>query len=90
LYGHERIPENWYRRPVDYDLVELNVDVVDYVMRHPELANIGGNLGTVNSFAGVDLENLTGGVINESMLLEDNNLICVSLPGPYCLITEFC
>ncbi len=39
-YGHERIPENWYRRPVDYGLVELNLDVLEYVRRHPVLVSL--------------------------------------------------
>lgn len=40
------------------------------------LQSIGGNLGAVNSFAGVDLSNLTGGVLNAANLLEGNNLLC--------------
>jgi hypothetical protein len=35
--GHETIPQNWYRTPVDYGLVPLNVDMVSWVMVHPEL-----------------------------------------------------
>lgn len=38
--------------------------------------SIGGNLGKVNSFAGVDLSDLTGGVFNLANLLEGNNLLC--------------
>ncbi|EFX06375.1 putative oxidase [Grosmannia clavigera kw1407] len=74
--GHERIPENWYRRPVDYGLVELNLDIVALILKYPQLASIGGNVGTVNSFAGVDLGDLTGGVLNAAKLLEGNNLLC--------------
>ncbi|RDW64410.1 uncharacterized protein DSM5745_09821 [Aspergillus mulundensis] len=57
--GHERIPENWHRRPVDYGLLDLNVDLLGWAMKYPELASIGGNTGTINSFTGVDLSNLT-------------------------------
>lgn len=39
--------------------------------------SIGGNLGEVDSFAGVDLSDLTGGVFNLTNLLEDNNLLCL-------------
>ncbi|KAJ4312889.1 hypothetical protein N0V84_009698 [Fusarium piperis] len=74
--GWERIPENWYRRPVDYGLVELNIDVLALGAKHPELISIGGNLGEVNSYAGVDLSDLTGGVLNLTKLLEGNNLLC--------------
>ena len=39
-------------------------------------SSIGGNTGTVNSFAGLDLGDLTGGVFNLATLLENNNLLC--------------
>jgi hypothetical protein len=35
--GHETIPENWYRKPVEYGLVPLNMDLVGWVMEHPVL-----------------------------------------------------
>lgn len=35
--GHERIPENWYRRPVDYGIVDLNLDVLDFILKDPRL-----------------------------------------------------
>src|SRR5205823_9256196 len=38
--------------------------------------SIGGNTGTVNSFTGLDLSNITGGVLNTATLLEKNNLLC--------------
>ncbi|KAK2000999.1 oxidase [Colletotrichum falcatum] len=74
--GWERIPENWYRMPVDYTLVQLNLDLVALIAKHPKLGSIGGNMGGVNSFAGVDLGDLTGGVMNLAKLLEGNNLLC--------------
>lgn len=33
-------------------------------------------MGSVNSFAGVDLGDVTGGVLNAEKLLEGNNLLC--------------
>lgn len=48
-------------------------------MAHPVLGSIGGNLGKVNSFAGVNMGDFTGGVLNSASLLEGNNLICFSL-----------
>lgn len=77
--GWERIPENWYRFAGEYGLISLNLDIVNWATKHPQLANIGGNLGEVNSFAGVDLTNITGGVLNAVSLLEGNNLICFTL-----------
>jgi hypothetical protein len=38
--------------------------------------SIGGNTGTPNSFTGIDITNLTGGVFNAATLLESNNLMC--------------
>ncbi|KAI1746960.1 Chloroperoxidase [Xylaria castorea] len=77
--GHERIPENWYRRTVDYSLVDYNLDLVAWAVKYPVLLSIGGNQGEVNTFAGVDIADLTGGVLNAATLLEGNNLICFAL-----------
>ncbi len=77
--GSERIPENWFRFHGEYTLAKLNVDLVSWVRKHPRLASIGGNLGEVNSFSGVDWADLTGGAINAATLLEGNNLVCFSL-----------
>jgi hypothetical protein len=35
--GWERIPENWYKTPVDYGLISLNLDVIDFILKYPEL-----------------------------------------------------
>lgn len=40
------------------------------------MVRIGGNTGTTNSFAGVDLGNLTGGVYTSANLFQGNNLGC--------------
>jgi hypothetical protein len=40
--------------------------------------SIGGNTGTVNSFTGVDVADLTGGLLNAATLLEGNNLLCLA------------
>jgi len=78
-HGWERIPENWYRRPIDYGLVGMNLDLVRMIVEYPVLASIGGNMGKTDSFAGVDLGDISGGVLNTPMLLEDNNLLCFAL-----------
>lgn len=49
--GHERIPENWYKSTIPYGLVDLNLDVVHFVLRHPIFGSVGGNVGEVNSCA---------------------------------------
>lgn len=77
--GHERIPENWYKRGLDYTLVQLNLDVVTFVLKYPVFGSIGGNTGKVNSFTGVDLSNPVGGILSGINLLEANNLLCFVL-----------
>ncbi|KAM0714459.1 hypothetical protein Q7P37_010246 [Cladosporium fusiforme] len=77
--GHEQIPSNWYHTHVDYGLVQLNLDTVAMIAQYPELGSIGGNVGKVNSFTGVNLDNILGGVLNATQLLESNNLLCFVL-----------
>ncbi|EXJ56351.1 uncharacterized protein A1O5_12618 [Cladophialophora psammophila CBS 110553] len=74
--GWERIPNNWYKTPVDYGLVQLNLDLVKWFVQYPQLASIGGNTGTVNSFTLLDIRDLSGGLLNAATLLEGNNLLC--------------
>ncbi|KAI4157730.1 MAG: hypothetical protein LQ342_008048 [Letrouitia transgressa] len=76
--GYERIPENWYTRAEGdpYDTMFFDRDFSTLVMEHPELLAFGGNTGTVNSFAGLNVGNLTGGLYNSGTLLQGNNLMC--------------
>ena len=59
--GAERIPENWYKRAPDdlYEAPFSAADILTIVSQHPELAALGGNTGTVNSFTGLSVTNLT-------------------------------
>ena len=79
--GHERFPENWYKRnPVDYYTIPyLELDTVAMGLAHPEFLAVGGNTGTPNSFVGIQPEDLTGGVFNGATLLKGNNLFCYAL-----------
>lgn len=77
--GHERIPENWYKTTIDYGLMQLNLDVVYFITKYPHFASVGGNVGTVNSFTGVDLADPAGGILNGLDLLKSNNLLCFVL-----------
>ncbi|KAF7196971.1 Dothistromin biosynthesis peroxidase dotB [Pseudocercospora fuligena] len=76
--GMERIPENWYRRPssAQYSLADVFLDLLAGAQQYPDTLRIGGNTGTTNSFTGVDVGNLTGGVFNGASLFQDNNLAC--------------
>lgn len=46
---------------------------------YPGILEFGGNTGKVNTFTGVDLSDLTGGVYNAKTLLQGNNLACFFL-----------
>lgn len=35
--GHETFPKNWFRKSSDYGLASLNLDIVSWVLRYPEL-----------------------------------------------------
>lgn len=78
-WGHERIPENWFPRQTPYTIPDFNAAEAALLLKQPELLSVGGNTGTVNSFAGIDLDDLTGGVFNAANLLEGNNLVCFAL-----------
>jgi hypothetical protein len=46
---------------------------IEWLLTH---MSIGGNTETVNSFTGVNFEDLTGGILNAETLLEGNNFLC--------------
>ncbi|ORY70187.1 uncharacterized protein BCR38DRAFT_332499 [Pseudomassariella vexata] len=79
--GWERIPENWYKRPTDNDfsIPDFLLDVVEHAAYYPRLLSFGGNTGKPNTFVGVDVADLTGGVFNSATLLNGNNLECFVL-----------
>ncbi|KAJ6461290.1 hypothetical protein DFH09DRAFT_1348073 [Mycena vulgaris] len=65
--GHERIPENWYRRPKDFTHLEAapQIEALGAADRRTLLP--GGNMGEVNTFTPMDLAALTGGVLQLAM-----------------------
>ncbi|KAF2821658.1 Cloroperoxidase [Ophiobolus disseminans] len=78
VQGTERIPDNWYRRALEYpyDTPYFLADAVAAAGLHPKFLNIGGNTGTTNSFTPVDVTDLTGGVFKTGTLLQGNNFAC--------------
>ncbi|KAG9125084.1 hypothetical protein FRC07_009049 [Ceratobasidium sp. 392] len=76
--GHERIPDNWYRREIgnDYTIIGIASDIIDVLKHVPEAVRVGGNTGKPNSFTGIDLAHLSDGLYNPTNLLEGNNLAC--------------
>lgn len=78
--GYERIPYNWYRRPLgpqnEYHSLYFAQDLVVLAQTTPGVVAVGGNTGTVNSFTGVNLADITGGVYNTQDLLNPQKFVC--------------
>jgi hypothetical protein len=76
--GYERIPLNFYKRAIgnEYTIPLFIEDTFSFASKFPEMFSIGGNTGEVDSYAALDLGNLTGGIYNSADLLERNNLWC--------------
>lgn len=76
--GWERIPDNWYRRPIgdDYSIPAFLVDVLNHGIKYPPLLIPGGSTGQKGKFVPLNLNNLTGGVFDTATLLQGNNAIC--------------
>jgi hypothetical protein len=72
-YGHERIPNNWYRRADDdaWTFVDIGISTAQQCASYPYNCAVGGNTGTVNSLSSVDLGDITGGFINSVTDLSD-------------------
>ena len=80
--GGERIPENWYTFAPEtpYAAPAFLDDFATIIEQHPELLAFGGNTGTVNSFTGLDIQNLT---VSSSTLF----FFRLNFKGIYCLVT---
>lgn len=52
------------------------VDLTNAAAAYPQFLDIGGNTGKVNTFTGVSITNLTGGVYNAQTLAQGNNAAC--------------
>jgi hypothetical protein len=76
--GWESIPDNWYKRAIgdEYTIPFFLTDVIAAAAKYPQFLNIGGNTGKVDTFTGVDVTDLTGGLLNGATLLEGNNAVC--------------
>lgn len=91
--GYERIPDNWYRRPLgvinEYSPVSFAQDLLQMAAIVPEAVSIGGNTGTVNSFTGVDLGNITGGAYETSDLLNPTKFVCYFYQLTLAVVPDF-
>ncbi|CZT25349.1 related to oxidase [Ramularia collo-cygni] len=80
LKGQERVPENWYRRPsyAPYEAPDVFGDVGIGYLAYPRALKFGGNTGKVNTFTGLNVADLSGGLLNAETLFQDNNFACFS------------
>ena len=91
--GYERIPNNWYRRPLgivnEYSPESFAQDFLQVAAVVPEAASVGGNTGTVNSFAGVDLGDITGGAYHTTDLLDPTKFVCYFYQLTLAVVPDF-
>ena len=91
--GYERIPDNWYRRPLgvvnEYSPESFAQDFLQIAAVVPEAASVGGNTGTVNSFTGVDLGNITGGAYDTTALLNPTTFVCYFYQLTLAVVPDF-
>lgn len=91
--GHERIPDVWYRRPLgainDYTPNAFGLDLIKIAEVVPEAVSVGGNTGTVNSFTGVDLGDLTGGAYRTTDLLNPTKFVCFFYQLTLAVVPDF-
>ncbi|KAL9067670.1 MAG: hypothetical protein Q9161_006752 [Pseudevernia consocians] len=91
--GYERIPDNWYRRPLgavnEYSPASFAQDLVQIAAVVPEAVSVGGNTGEVNTFTGVDLGNITGGVYQTSDLTNPTKFVCFFYQLTLAIVPDF-
>jgi hypothetical protein len=78
LPGQERIPDNWYRRTStnQYNIPNVFEDLAIGWLVYPNSFRLGGNVNGVNTYAGVNLTDLTAGTYNFNTLFEGDNFEC--------------
>jgi len=76
--GYERFPDNWYKRAIgdEYTIPFFMSDLNAAALQYPQFLDIGGNTGKVDTFAGIDVKNVSGGVYNLQTLAQGNNAAC--------------
>ena len=55
----------------------------------PEALSVGGNTGEVNTFTGVDLANITGGVYQTSDLTDPKKFVCFLYQLTLAIVPDF-
>lgn len=91
--GYERIPDNWYRRPLgpqnEYTPNSFALDLVKIAQSVPEAVSVGGNTGTTNSFTGVDLGDITGGAYHTQDLVDPAKFVCFFYQLSLAIVPDF-
>jgi len=85
IAGHERIPQNWYRRSrkTPYDNHFLLNDVIYQASHHPPFFRLGGNIaGEVKQFRPIDIQAMTSSVYRAATLHEGWNFAFVMCCSP--------
>jgi hypothetical protein len=74
-YDHERIPDNWYRRSQKdpSTLADILISNGQQCVSYPDNCQVRGNTGEVVSFSGVNLGDISGGLVNSVEDLQDSN-----------------
>ena len=77
-YGYERIPDNWYRRSLQdlWTMPDILEAVAQQCASYPQTCAVGGNTHGVNTFAGIDPGDISGGAFNAASLTNPAELGC--------------
>ncbi|KAL1601572.1 hypothetical protein SLS60_006487 [Paraconiothyrium brasiliense] len=96
--GGERIPDFWYRRPLDdtYDLRKSNDDLLEMAGYHPDLIDqyCAGGTSEEQKYDAIDIDKLTNGTYKTSTLRDGYNLSCAGFvtstqTAPYWLLKYY-
>ncbi|RCI09490.1 hypothetical protein L249_3968 [Ophiocordyceps polyrhachis-furcata BCC 54312] len=79
--GHERIPDDWYRRAMgdELDFQGLSTDSRYMADRYPKFNFLGGNRGKVDSFTRVNISDFTRGAYDDDTIGEGRNAACFAV-----------
>jgi hypothetical protein len=77
-YGYDRIPDNWYKRAEDdaWTMPDILAGVASQCLAYPTTCQVGGNTNGVNTFSGVDVGDISGGLFNAASLTDPAALGC--------------
>jgi hypothetical protein len=80
--GTERIPYNWYRRPIEqkYNNERILLDLTEMWRKNPQLLHMGGNIRGVDTYEELDIFKFTNGVYSAaSVSVRRDRMMCFVL-----------